>query len=379
MEPVYRAISANRAFDFHLVITGMHHLPEFSSSLAQVRNDKFGSLYEAKLPDAEDDSGQSMANSIAHAILGIGSVFDLIKPDIVLLQGDRGEMLAGAIAATHMNIAVVHMSGGDFSGSIDDSVRNAISKLSHFHLTSCDASTRRLVSFGESPGRIVEVGEPALDLLRTMDFLPIEVLAADLDFKLGEPFLLATLHPVTDESDQAAKQMQTMLDALAALDMQAIVTYPNNDAGGRAMRQVLESRRGQPLLRIVPSLGSHRYLSLLRYAAAMVGNSSSGIIEAPALKIPVVNIGSRQHNRLRVANVIDVPHQTDAIANAVRFALSDPGFRGRLAACESPYGNGHAAERTIDVLSRLRLDNALLAKWQQAPGDDLLVSPTNGL
>jgi GDP/UDP-N,N'-diacetylbacillosamine 2-epimerase (hydrolysing) len=379
MKPVYRAITCNPAFDFHLVITGMHHAPDFTSSLVEVRNDKFGSLHEVKLTAEEDDSGRSMANSIGHGILGIASVFDEIKPDIVLLQGDRGEMLAAAIAATHMNIPVVHMSGGDFTGSIDDSVRNAISKLSHFHLTSCEASTRRLISLGESPGRIVEVGEPALDLLRTMDFLPIEALAADLDLETGKSFLLATLHPVTDEWDQAADQMETMLDALAALDMPAVVTYPNNDAGGRAMRDVLQSRRGQSSLRIVPNLGSRRYLSLLRHAAAMIGNSSSGIIEAPALKIPVVNVGSRQHNRLRAANIIDVPCQTDAIVKAVRFALTDPDFRRRLAACKSPYGDAHAAERTIEVLSRLRLDNTLLAKWRQAPDEKLLVSSTNGL
>ena len=152
MEPIYRAIAGNPAFDLHLVITGMHHVPEFASSLAQVRSDKLGSLHEVKLADDEEDSGKSMAYMIGGGILGIAPVLDKIKPDIVLLQGDRGEMLAAAIAAGHMNMPLVHMSGGDFSGSIDDSVRNAISKLSHFHLTSCDASTRRLLSLGESPG-----------------------------------------------------------------------------------------------------------------------------------------------------------------------------------------------------------------------------------
>ena len=214
MEPVYRAIAANPALDLHLVITGMHHAPEFASSLAQVRNDKLGSLHEVKLPHEEGDSGKSMASAIGRGILGIAPALDEIKSDVVLLQGDRGEMLAAAIAAGHMNMPLVHMSGGDFSGSIDDSVRNAISKLSHFHLTSCEASTLRLISLGESPGRIVEVGEPALDLLRTIDFVPIETLAAELDLEAGRPFLLATLHPVIDESDQAANQMNTMLDAL---------------------------------------------------------------------------------------------------------------------------------------------------------------------
>jgi len=379
MEPVYRSIAGNPALDLHLVITGMHHVPEFSSSLAQVRYDKFGSLHEVKWADDEGDSGRSMAAAIGREILGIAPVLDKIKPDIVLLQGDRGEMLAAAIAAAHMNTPLVHMSGGDFSGSIDDSVRNAISKLSHFHLTSCGASTRRLISLGESPRRIIEVGEPALDLLRTIDFVPIETLAAELDIEAGRPFLLATLHPVVDESDQAADQMNTMLDALAALDMPAVVTYPNNDAGGGAMRDTLESWRGRPFLRIAANLGSHRYLSLLRHAAAVIGNSSSGIIEAPALKVPVVNVGSRQHNRLRASNVIDVPCRTDAIIKAVRCVLNDRDFGQKLATSTSPYGDGHAADRTVDVLSRLKLGKALLAKWQQSASDDWLTAPIHGI
>jgi len=286
--------------------------------------------------------------------------------------------LATAIVAAQMNLPVVHMSGGDFSGSIDDSIRNAISKFAHFHLTSCDASTRRLVQLGEAPDRIVEVGEPALDLLRTMTFIPIETLAAELGLPRGRPFLLATLHPMTDESDQAASQMKIMLEAVAALEMLTVVTHPNNDAGGRAMREVLDSWRGRPHIRVIANLGSHRYLSLLRNAAAMVGNSSSGIIEAPALKIPVINIGSRQHNRLRAGNVVDVACERDAIVKAVRFVLGDVEFRRKLPTCRSPYGDGHATERTIDVLSRLKLDTELIEKWRLS-ANSFLTARNNGV
>ena len=370
MEPVHRAIAENKTFDLHLIVTAMHHLPDFASSLAQVRKDKFGTLHDVKIAHA-DDSLKAMAQAVGHGIAGTAAVLDDIKPDIVLLQGDRGEMLAGAISAAHMNFAAVHMSGGDFSGSIDDSIRNAISKLAHFHLTTCDASTQRLVGLGEQPERIVEVGEPALDLLRSMDFVPLATLAKELDLPAGRPFLLATLHPVTDESDRAAEQMTIMLEALAELDMPVVATYPNSDVGGGAMRDVLESWRGRPFLRIVANLGSHKYLSLLRHAAAMVGNSSSGIIEAPALKIAAVNIGARQHNRLRANNVVDVACERGAIVKAVRFVLGDAAFRRKLEACRSPYGDGHAAERTVDVLSRLKLGPALIAKWRPPPSSFL--------
>lgn len=378
MAPVYSAIADNNAFELHLIVTGMHHLSEFASSLAQLRADKFGLLHEVDLAYG-DDSGKSMAQAIGRGVAGIATVLDTRRPDVVLLQGDRGEMLAGAIAAAHMNLPIVHMSGGDFSGSIDDSVRNAISKLSHFHLTSCDASTRRLIGIGESPNRIVEVGEPALDMLREMTFVPIGTLTTELNLPPSKPFLLATMHPVVDEMEQAGEQMTVLLEALAVLQMPVVMTYPNNDAGGRAMRDALGDWGDRSFLRIVPDLGSKRYLSLLRHAAAMVGNSSSGIIEAPALKIPAINIGSRQHNRLRGSNVIDVPCERAAIVKAVRYALDDPAFRRKLTSCRSPYGDGHATERTLDVLLRLKLGNALIAKWRQAPTDALLTASTNGV
>ena len=367
MEPVHRAIAAHAGFELHLIVTGMHHEPEFADSLARVRSDRLGQLHDT-IPRPDDDSGRSMARAIGDAIGATADVFDRVGPDIVLLQGDRGEMLAAAIAAAHMNLPIVHMSGGDFSGSIDDSVRNALSKLAHVHLTSCAASTDRLVGLGEDPRRIMEVGEPALDLLRTMQPVPIETLAAELDLPAREPFLVATLHPVTNEAERAGDQMRVMLDALAEIAMPAVVTYPNSDAGGRAMRAVLDSRRGCPFLRVVPSLGSHRYLSLIRHAAALVGNSSSGIIEAPALKVPVVDIGSRQAGRLRAANVVNAACERTEIVRAVRFVLEDSDFRDRLAGCASPYGDGHTAERVVAILLRLRLGGALIAKWLPSAG-----------
>jgi UDP-N-acetylglucosamine 2-epimerase (non-hydrolysing)/GDP/UDP-N,N'-diacetylbacillosamine 2-epimerase (hydrolysing) len=333
-----------------------------------------------ELPSVVSENGASaMAQSIGRDLVAFSTLVERIKPDITLVQGDRGEMLAGSIAAAHANIAIVHMSGGDFSGSIDDSVRNAISKFAHFHLTNCDASTRRLIALGESADRILEVGDPAIDQLRAVDFLPMNELGPLLDFDGAKPFLLATLHPVTDEAEKAAAQMLTLLEALADLDMTTVFTYPNNDSGGRAMRDLLESWRGRSFLRIVPNLGSRRYLSLLRHAAAIVGNSSSGIVEAPALKIPAINIGSRQHNRVRASNVIDVPCEREAIVKAVRCALTDAEFRRKLAACRSPYGDGRAAERTVDVLLRLRLGNALIAKWKQAPTSAFLAATTDAV
>jgi GDP/UDP-N,N'-diacetylbacillosamine 2-epimerase (hydrolysing) len=373
MEPVHRAIAADPAFDLHLVVTGMHFLPEFASSLVEVRSDRLGTLHEVPTITAED-SARAMVSWIGTAVSGLAGVLDEVKPHILLLQGDRGEMLAGAIAAAHMNIAAVHMSGGDCSGSVDDSVRCAISKLAHFHLTNCDASTARLVAIGEVRERIVEVGEPGLDRLCKMNFIPLETLAIELGLAPDKPFLVAVLHSVTDEAVDAARQMTILLEALEALKLPVVFTYPNSDYGGRAMRDVLESWRGRPFLRIEPNLGSRRYLSLLRHASAIVGNSSSGLFDTPTLKIPAVNIGSRQTGRLRAANVVDVPFGKQAIIDAVRFVMSNVEFRSALAQCSNPYGDGRAAERTVSILKQLRLGPGLTAKWRAERGPFLAVS-----
>jgi UDP-N-acetylglucosamine 2-epimerase (non-hydrolysing)/GDP/UDP-N,N'-diacetylbacillosamine 2-epimerase (hydrolysing) len=188
-------------------------------------------------------------------------------------------------------------------------------------------------------------------------------LAQELGLDLGRPVVIATLHPVTTEAAAAGWQMRQLLEALEELDLQTVFTYPNSDAGGRDMTEVLESYRNKPFLRIVPDLGSRRYLSLMRVAAAIVGNSSSGIFEAPSFALAAVNIGTRQHGRLRAGNVVDVGYGKTEIVSGLKRALGDPAFRTALRDCRNPYGDGHAAPRVVDILKRLRLDPGLLTKW----------------
>jgi UDP-N-acetylglucosamine 2-epimerase (non-hydrolysing)/GDP/UDP-N,N'-diacetylbacillosamine 2-epimerase (hydrolysing) len=362
MTPVFSRIGATPDLELHLIVTGMHLMDEFASSLERIRADRPGVLhYTQRMPG--NDDGAAMAKALGGTVSAVADILGEVRPDIVLLQGDRGEMLAGAIAAAHMNVAIVHMSGGDRTGSIDDSIRNAISKFAHVHLTTCSASSRQLRALGEAAHRIFEVGEPGLDLIAALDCVEPADLASELGLDLSRPVVLATQHPVTTEADAAAWQMEQVLGALEEIGLQTVFTYPNSDAGGGAMIRVLESRRGRSFLRIVPDLGSRKYLSLMRLAAVIVGNSSSGIFEAPSFRLPAVNIGTRQHGRLRATNVVDVGYEKSEIVSGVRRALEDPGFRAGLAACKNPYGDGQAASRTVDILQRLRLGPALLAKW----------------
>lgn len=371
MEPVLRGIAADPSLDLHLLVTGMHLRPEFASGLEQVREQRLGILHEVRMLD-DGDSGATMARSIGRGIEGMVTAFEEIGPEIVLLQGDRGEMLAAAIAAVHSNLPLVHMSGGDVSGSVDDSVRNAISKLAHFHLTNCAESTVRLCGMGEARDRILTVGEPGLDQLLLMDPLARKTLETDLGLPEGDPFVIATLHPVTDEVEEAPKQMTAMLEALQEVGLPSVVTYPNSDAGGGAMREVLESWRGRAFLRIVPNLGSRRYLSLIRYASAVIGNSSSGLYDTPSLKVPAVNIGTRQTGRMRAANVVDCGNDRGEIVRAIRHVTADPEFLASLAQCRNPFGDGQAARRTVAVLKHLRLGSRLVAKW--LPGNEPLLA-----
>jgi len=377
MQPVYRAIAADPALTLEIIVTGMHFLPEFAASLSEVRSDRFSTLHE--LPETyPGDDGKAMAAAIGQRIEVIATTLDRIRPDILLLQGDRGEMLAGAIAAAHMNIAIVHMSGGDVSGTIDDSVRNALSKFAHFHLTNSAPSTQRLLAMGEAPARILEVGEPGLDQLLQIESVSRATLEAQFDLPADKPYLVATLHPVTDEAHLARSQMRTLLEALNAAGLIVVFTHPNSDAGGREMREELEGWRGKPFLRIVPHAGSAVYLSLVRHAAAVVGNSSSGLFDTPTLKVPAVNLGSRQTGRLRASNVIDAPLDRAAIIAAIGRVLNDSAFRKTLEDCRNPFGDGHASERTVAVLKALRLNPALIAKWQPT-AEPYLTSPVAGV
>jgi len=362
MRPVFEAIAASESLALTMIVTGMHFDTRFAASLQEIEADDYAPRHHVPVCPA-DGSGLAMARALGDGLTGMAECMARHQPDLVLVQGDRGEMLAAALAAAHLDIPVVHMSGGDRTGSIDDAIRNAITSVAHVHLTTCAASSARVIALGEAPERVFEVGEPNLDVILRLDPLPWPALAAALELDPDRPVALATQHPVTTEADRSGEQILATLEALAAVGMQTVITYPNTDAGHAEIVQALEAWRDRTFLRVVPHLGSLHYLSLMRHAAVLVGNSSSGIIEAPSFRVPVVNVGTRQHARTRACNVIDVGHDSAQIRAAIERALYDAKFRAGLATCVSPYGDGHCAERTASILGRLQLDPAFTAKW----------------
>lgn len=358
-EPLKR-IREHPDLELALVVTGMHLEPAFGMTVEEIEAD--GMPIAARVPSLTGgDTGADQALAIGNAIAGITPALVEQRPDVVIVLGDRGEMLAGAIAASHLNIAVAHVHGGEVSGTIDELVRHAITKLAHVHFAATADAADRIRRMGERSEHVHVVGAPGLDYLGRFEPLDEAELARELGLPRGERFVLFTQHPVTLEADSAAEQMKSSLDALDDAGVHVVATYPNADAGGRAMMAVLEERRGGRL-HIVPNLGRRKYATLMSHAAAMVGNSSSGIIEAPFFGLPVVNVGTRQEGRLRAANVIDVGYERSAIRHGIECALDDEAFIALSRAAENPYGDGHAGERIVEVLARIDLGPELLDK-----------------
>lgn len=312
--------------------------------------------------------------AIGTGVVSIARTLHQLQPDLFVVYADRYEGFAAVIAATQMNIPTAHVEGGDITegGALDDSVRHAMTKLSHLHFTTNAQATRRIVSMGEEPWRVHTVGFPAIDLIAAGDFADASFLANRYALDLDRPIVIFTQHSVTTEFEIAHLQVAPAIDALRRLameDVQVIVTFPNNDAGGKRIIESLlalgrESIRG---IQIHPSLGRSNYhglLALNRNGARIVcaGNSSSGIKETPAFGCPTVNIGSRQDGRLRASNVIDVGYESDSIYRTIRRAIDDFSFRAKCRTCDNPYGLGDSGTKIANILATVPLDHALIRK-----------------
>ena len=356
MRRTLQAVAAHPGLSLSLVVTGMHLDDTFGNTVREIEADGFPIV--SRVPIAPGDGGGAMARGIATMIAGFTDAFERARPDVVLLLGDRGEMLAGAIAAAHLNIAVAHIHGGERSGTIDEPVRHAISKLSHIHLAATAESRDRLVRMGEDPGRVVTVGAPGLVGLTDEPDGDRTALATGVGFDATRPIALMLYHPVHSEAENAADGVALVLDQLAAAGLQVLALMPNSDSGGAAIRARLEqAAAGSNWLSLHTHLERPRFVAWMRAADVMVGNSSSGIIEAATFGTPVVNVGPRQQLRERNRNVVDVALDGPAVRGAIEEALA---FGRRPPA--NVYGDGATDRRVAEVLADVPLDRALLAK-----------------
>lgn len=354
-------ISASPDTQLQLLVTGMHLAPEFGMTVNDIVRDGFR-IDETVESQLSSDSAIGTVKSLGLGLIGCADALRRLQPDVVVLLGDRYEILAAAQAASLMGIPVAHLSGGEVTeGAVDDWIRHAITKASWWHFVAADTYRRRVIQLGEAPARVFNVGDPGLDSIRRLALLEQPALERELGLRIGAPLFLVTYHPAT-LGNMAPEQAFTEL--LAALEdwphATIVLTKPNADAGGRQLAQMAEqwaaARTGPTLC--ATSLGQLRYLSLMRLAQAVVGNSSSGIVEAPALKVATVNIGNRQDGRLRAASIIDCAEDRSAIRRALSTACSTQ-FSAGLAQVHSLYGDCNASRQIFDILAHSPLPSGL--------------------
>lgn len=362
LRPVLKAIQAEPRLEVLLVVTGMHLSHEFGYTVGEIEGDGF--RIDARVDMLlSSDSPEAMAKSVGLGILGMAQAWERLRPDMILVLGDRVEPLAAVIAGAYMNIPIAHIHGGDrTAGGLDESARHAITKFAHIHFPATKGSAERILGMGEDEWRVHVVGSPALDALLNEPSLGRAALADKYGLEVSGPLILVLQHPVTTEVDQASSQMRETLEAVVMLGYPAVVIYPNSDAGGRRMIEVIREHEGRPFIKAFKSLPRSDYLGMMKVASVMVGNSSSGIIDAPSLGLPAVNIGIRQEGRERGKNVIDVGHDRQEILKGMKKAISDQGFLAEVRKCESPYGEGKTGPRIADILGRIEITPRLLQK-----------------
>jgi len=360
--PVLRAIEARSELELSLVVTGMHLSHEFGYTIQEIEKDGFKINARVDMLPSSDTPG-AMAKSVGLGIIGMAQTWEQLKPDIIVVLGDRVEPLAATIAAAYINIPVAHIHGGDSAkAGLDEYARHAITKFAHIHFPATRKSAERITKMGEEEWRIHVVGAPALDTILNESFIPADALVKKFALDLAKPLILAVQHPVTTQVDAAPVQVRETLEAIGEIGYPAIVIYPNSDAGGRKMIEVIKEFERHPLVKTFKSLPRQEYISLMKAAGVMVGNSSSGIIEAPSLGLPVVNIGIRQEGRERGKNVIDVGHNKQEIIKAIKKASADREFLNEVKKCQSPYGDGNAGKKIAEILSSVEITPQLLQK-----------------
>lgn len=359
---IMKLIKKSERLDLQLVVTGMHLLKEYGSSVDEILRDGLAPAARVDMT-VGGDTPTAWAKSLGVEIQSLAQVFDILRPDVVLLEGDRAEILAAAVAAVYMNLPVAHIQSGDLSGHIDGSARHAITKLAHIHLPSCEDSAERVRKMGEEPWRIFNVGAPQLDDIVRGKRIPPKELGRIFDLDFSAPVVLVIQHPVLTETAEAAAQMRETMEAVKASGLPSLIIYPNVDAAGQEIIKVVREYEGNPMIRARANLDRHVFLSVMAAAAVLVGNSSAGILEAPSFKLAAVNIGTRQTDRMRACNVIDVPEfDRKKILRAIRKALHDRAYLARLRTCANPYGDGHSSERIVKILARVDLDRFLFKR-----------------
>ena len=357
-------VAEDPAFQLQVVVTGMHLSPEFGLTWQAIEQDGF--VIDRKVEMLlSSDTPVGIGKSIGLGIIGFADAFAQLAPDIILVLGDRFEILSAATAAMAARVPIAHLHGGEATeGLIDEAIRHSVTKMAHFHFVAAEAYRKRVIQLGEDPTRVFTVGGLGLDSLARLQLLPKKELEASLDFRFLRRNLLITFHPVTLEENKAADELAELLAALDGLeDTGLIFTLPNADTEGRSLIRIVEDFvHRRPNARAYPSLGQLRYLSCMNLVDGVVGNSSSGLIEAPSLHTGTINIGARQDGRMKAESVIDCEPNRENIDKALARLYSDE-FQALLSRVHNPYGKPGASNKIVTLLRSIELDGVLKKRF----------------
>ena len=357
---VIKRAMADPGLEVQTLLTGMHLMPELGNSQSMLHRAQIPISATVPLTPGAGRAGWPVA--MGHAISGFAEAYDRLDPDVVLISGDRAETFALAVAAVYMGLPVAHIQAGDKSGHIDDAARMALAKLVHIHLAPGADAVERLRRLGEQEFRIFDTGAPQLDDMVGRSFKQDRITLDGKDFDLTSPYVVLIQHPVMHEHDRIVAQIEATLHACFATGLGIVWIYPNSDFGFRDILAIIERQHSHDRIVAVPNLDREDYLTVLANCACLVGNSSSGLLEAPTFRIPVVNIGNRQRGRPQALNIVNASHDPADIERAIRFVLSDAKFRDACSRAVNPFGDGKSAERIVGVLRDILIDDALLDK-----------------
>jgi GDP/UDP-N,N'-diacetylbacillosamine 2-epimerase (hydrolysing) len=353
LRPVIRRLREEDLFDVRIAVTGAHLSPEFGLTYKEIEDDNFPIDKKIEILLSSDTPG-SISKSMGLALLGFADYFSESKPDLLLVLGDRYETLAVCCTAMNERIPIAHLYGGETTeGAVDEAFRHAITKLSYLHFTSTEMYRKRVIQLGEHPSRVFNVGALGVENVLSVPLLEKDELEKSLQFNLSDQYVVVTYHPVTMESTPSEIGFQALLDTLDTFpDLRIIFTKANADADGRIINEMMNtyvSNHSNTI--VVASLGMKRYLSAVKYCAAVIGNSSSGIIEVPSFHVPTINIGDRQKGRLMADSVINCNPTTKDIAGALHYALSEDG-KNKAASTHNPYGAGDTAKQVCEAIHK---------------------------
>lgn len=365
LRPLIRELLGRASLDVGLFVGGSHFSEDFGNTAQEIEADGFP-IWARIESHVDGDGPAEICQSMAKGCVGVSQALERHSPDLLVLLGDRFELFAAAQAAMIHRVPIAHLHGGEATeGLIDEAIRHAITKLSHLHFVAAEAYRDRVMQMGEAPSRVMTVGALGLDNILSLPRVDRAEMEGDLGIPLSAPLFVVTYHPVTLLNRSPQESVKELAQALTGFpDATIVITFPNSDTHGReiigALKEFVASRPHNAVL--VKSLGANNYLSLLAIADVVIGNSSSGIIEAPCFGIPTVNLGLRQHGRIRAASVIDCDEEAAEIETAIGKAL-DRDFKIVAKSAQNPYGDGHAAKRIADAMISANLDDILLKSF----------------